>query len=180
MCSTALAQSQVTTPSSDDVVTADRGLALLTSLVGRLLEGREALPEDLAAATRAVLGAVSPEFLGDRCRLHDPAVRRTVPPRVVESWRFFSGTLALLDDVKVAVSDVPISGEHEPIWVIYAAAGSAGGFLEAYDARGAPLCSARCLDKGKPRWDHAFGASRTGARALACRGRGRASTDKSS
>lgn len=178
MCSAAFAHSLVLSSSDEDGVTTDRGLALLTTLAGRLLEEPKPLPQDLAAVTRAVLSAVPPDLLGDRCRLQDPAVRRTVAPRVVESWRFFTGTLALLDDVKVAVSDVPVSGDHEPIWVIYAAAGPAGGFLEAYDAQGTPLCSARCLDEGKLRWDDAFGTSRAGARALACRGLRRASASK--
>lgn len=174
MCSAAFAISQVLPPSAGDGVTNDRGLALLTCLTGRLLAERDPLPMDLAAATRAVLSALPPGLLGDRCRLQDPAVRRKVPPRVVESWRFFTGTLALLDEVTVAVSDVPISADHEPVWVIYAAAGPRGGFLEVYDAQGAPLCSARCLNAGKLRWDEAFGASRTGARALVCRGHSRA------
>ncbi|MFZ9886210.1 MAG: hypothetical protein ACO3JL_01805 [Myxococcota bacterium] len=170
MCSAAPAIPQVLAPLSTGAASCDRGLTLIAFVAGRHLAEERRLPEDPAAATREVLSALPLELLGDRCRLQDPVVRRSVPPRVVEAWRFFTGTLALLDDVKVAVSDVPVSSEHQPVWVVFTAVGPMGGFLEVYDARGAPLCSARRVGRGEVRWDDAFGASRAKARGLARRG----------
>lgn len=138
----------------------ERGLSLLTHRAWALLSREEPLPADLVAAARAVLEELPLELLGGRYAMFAPEVRRALPPTVVESWRFYTGTIEAHGEGSVDVVDIALSAAHEDVFLVRASTDEGDGFLEVYAASGAPLCSGQLEGGRVSSWDEGFGEVR--------------------
>lgn len=145
----------------------ERGLSLLTFRAWALLSRGEPLPDDLAAAARAVLEELPVDLLGGRYAMFEPEVRSTLPPPVIESWRFYAGSLEVRGYGQVHVVDVALSAAHDDVYVVHTATADGDGYLEVYAADGLPLASGRTREGRVSSWDEVFGAVRDDARRRA-------------
>lgn len=145
----------------------ERGLSLLTFRAWALLSGADPLPDDPTLAARAALDDMPLDLLGGRYAMFEPEVRRSLPATVIESWRFYTGTVEARGLGCVHVVDIALSAAHGAVYLVRTTTEEGEGYLEVYAADGAPLASGRLGGGRLTSWDERFGAVRDEARRLA-------------
>lgn len=144
----------------------ERGLALLALRAWEHIARSEPLPEDEVQAVKEVLEPLPLWMLQGRFDLFDPEVRRALPARLVESWRFYAGIVAAGGWGEVHVLDMNVSLEHGDVYLVHAVTFAGDGYLEIYDENGAPLASGLSERGELAAWDERFGEVREIARTL--------------
>ncbi len=153
-------------PSAREPTPETRGLSLLAHRALSLLRQREPLPEELTLAAERVLSDLPLELAVGRFDMFNPPVRRALPPRVVESWRFYAGVIEARGWGVVHVLDLALSEEHGDVLLVHAVTHAGEGYLEVYDDGGAPLTSGASEEGRVSSWDESFADVRSAARAL--------------
>lgn len=147
----------------------ERGLSLLTFRACEELARDEPLPDDIALAAQIVLEDMPLELAANRFDMFEPVVRRTLPARVVEAWRFYAGSVEACGFGVVKVLDVGLSDGHESVYLVHAVTHAGDGYLEVYDQDGAPLASGLSEEGQLSSWDERFAEVRELARTLLVR-----------
>lgn len=131
----------------------ERGLTLLTHRAVSHASREAPLPEDLALAAREALEELPLDLLRGRYAMFEPAVRRALPASVVESWRFYTGTLEVLGLAEVHILDLALCEAHEDVYVVRVTADDGEGYLEVYGEDGEPLASGHVRNGQLSSWE---------------------------
>lgn len=151
---------------SFELSAAQRGLSLLTFRAFEMLARSEPLPDDVTLAAQRVLAEMPLELAAGRFDMFEPEVRRELPARVVEAWRFYAGVVEARGWGQVHVLDVALSDSHESVYLVHAVTHAGDGYLEVYDGEGAPLTSGKSEAGRIESWDEGFSDVRGLARTL--------------